>query len=182
MRWWLNSHWSRWSRFSRWSNSTVMKKELVALMLMFSLPTMLNNRHLMQKHWTYKRKRLRSEKINQKKKINANSEGDEFSSYSEVWCQSEGRRRHTYGAERAAWRKLVQNSNDDEGKITSAQGDLEQRGLSDFLGQEKQCWKWRAVEFPEPQEEERSIGKKATWNWRVLWWLHTPRSRCAWQL
>ena len=72
-----------------------MKKELVALMLMFSLPTM-------QKHWTYKRKRLRSEKLSQKKKINANSEGDEFSSYSEVWCQSEGRRRHTYGAERAA--------------------------------------------------------------------------------
>ena len=57
-----------------------MKKELVALMLMFSLPTMLNNRHLMQKHWTYKRKRLRSEKISQKNKRNANSEGDEFSS------------------------------------------------------------------------------------------------------
>ena len=53
------------------------------------------------KHWTYKRKRLRSEKINQKKKINANSEGGEFISYSEVWCQSEGRRRHTYAAERA---------------------------------------------------------------------------------
>ena len=51
-----------------------MKKELVALMLMFSLPTMLNSRHLMQKHWTYKRKRLRSEKISQKKKINTNSE------------------------------------------------------------------------------------------------------------
>ena len=73
----------------------------------------------------------------------------------------------TVRAERAAWRKWVQNSNDDEGKITSAQGDLEQRGLSDFLGQEKQCRNWRAVEFPEPQEEERSIGKKATWNWRV---------------
>ena len=29
---------------------------------------------------------------------------------------------------------------------------MEQRGLSDFLGQEKQCRKWRAVEFPEPQE------------------------------
>ena len=78
-----------------------MKKELVALMLMFSLPTMLNNRHLMQKHWTYKRKRLRPEKISQKNKRNANSEGDEFSSYGEVWCQSEGRRRHTYAAERA---------------------------------------------------------------------------------
>ena len=69
--------------------------------LMFSMPNMLNNRHLMQKHWTYKRKRLRSEKISQKKKINANSEADEFSCYSEVWCQSEGRRRHTYAAERA---------------------------------------------------------------------------------
>ena len=73
-----------------------MKKDLDALMLMFSLPTMLNSRHLMQKNWTYKRKRLRSEKISQK-----NSEGDEFSSYIEVWCQSEGRRRHTYAAERA---------------------------------------------------------------------------------
>ena len=55
-----------------------MKKELVALMLMFSLPTMLNNRHLMQKHWTYKRKRLRSEKISEKNKRNANSEGNAF--------------------------------------------------------------------------------------------------------
>ena len=49
--------------------------------LMFSMPNMLNNRHLMQKHWTYKRKRLRSEKISQKNKRNANSEGEEFSSY-----------------------------------------------------------------------------------------------------
>ena len=32
----------------------------------------------------------------------------------------------------------------------------------DFFEQEKQCQKGRAVEFPEPQEEERSIGKKAT--------------------
>ena len=78
-----------------------MKKELIALMLIFSLPTMLINRHFMQKYWTYKRKRLRSEKISQKNKRNANSEGDEFSSYGEVWCQSEGRRRHTYAAERA---------------------------------------------------------------------------------
>ena len=51
-----------------------------------------------------------------------------------------------------------------KGKITSPQGDLEQQALSDFLGQEKQCQKGRAVEFPEPQEEERSIGKKATLN------------------
>ena len=67
-----------------------MKKELVAPMLMLSMPNMLNNRHLVQKHWTYKRKRLRPEKISQKNKRNAISEGDEFSSYGEVWCQSEG--------------------------------------------------------------------------------------------
>ena len=39
---------------------------------------------------------------------------------------------------------------------------MEQQGLSDFLGQEKQHKKQRAVEFHEAQEKERSIDKKTT--------------------
>ena len=52
-------------------------------------------------------------------KKNANSEGDELSIYSEVWCRSEGRRRHTFRSERAAQCHRVKHSNGDDRKVSS---------------------------------------------------------------
>ena len=47
-----------------------------------------------------------------------NSEGDEVNRYSEVWCQSKGRRRLANRAKRAARKKGVQNSNGNDRTVS----------------------------------------------------------------